>query len=83
VHHGDGGSPLGLAGYVVPFGNIIGPLVVWLTKKDESAFVAEHARQALNFQISMTIYFILAALSMLVLIGFLLLPCCWSSTWCS
>jgi uncharacterized Tic20 family protein len=62
------------AGYIMPFGNIVGPLLVWLLKKDESAFVAEHAKEALNFQISLTIYIIVSALLMCVLIGFVLLP---------
>ncbi len=42
-----------LAGVIVPFGNILGPLVVLLTKGKESAFVGDHARAALNFQISL------------------------------
>jgi uncharacterized Tic20 family protein len=33
-----------LAGLVIPFGNIIGPLVVWLMKKNESAFIDDQAR---------------------------------------
>lgn len=40
----------------VPFGNIVGPLVIWLIKKDESAFVDVNGKKALNFQISLTIY---------------------------
>ena len=34
----------------------VAALVVWLLKKDESPFVAEHAREALNFNLSMLIY---------------------------
>ena len=40
------------AGFVVPFGNVLGPLLVWAIKKDESQFVAENARRALNFQVT-------------------------------
>ena len=40
------------AGFVVPFGNVLGPLLVWIMKKDESQFVAENARRALNFQVT-------------------------------
>ncbi|QDU69018.1 DUF4870 domain-containing protein [Engelhardtia mirabilis] len=43
------------AGGIVPFGNVIAPLVIWLVQRDESPFVAEHARQALNFQITMMV----------------------------
>ncbi len=62
-----------LAGFVVPFGNIIGPLVIWLIKKDESEFVNDQGKESLNFQISITIYAIVAALLMLVIIGIFLL----------
>jgi uncharacterized Tic20 family protein len=51
----------------------IGPLVVWLMKRDEDPFVEYHAREALNFQISMIIYVIASVLLMLVLIGFILI----------
>jgi uncharacterized Tic20 family protein len=45
-----------LCAYVgIPFGQILGPLVVWLMKRDESALVDYHGRQALNFNITVTI----------------------------
>ena len=34
---------------------VLGPLIVWLMKKDTSEFVAHHARESLNFQITMLI----------------------------
>ncbi len=64
---------LGLAGPVVLFGNIIGPLVIWLTKRDQWPFVADQAKESLNFQISMTIYFAVSAILALLLIGLLFL----------
>lgn len=65
----------GLSLYLgVPFGNILGPLLVWLFKKDESPFVEAQAKEALNFQISISIYSVVAALLAFVLIGFLLIP---------
>ena len=39
----------------VPFGHIIGPLVVYLTQRERSPFVASHARASLNFQITVSI----------------------------
>ena len=63
-----------LVGYLIPFGNIIGPLVVWQLKKEESPFIDEHGREAVNFQICYTIYIFVAALSIFLLIGFILLP---------
>jgi hypothetical protein len=39
----------------LPFGHIVGPLIVYLIKGRESAFVAEHARASLNYQITVSI----------------------------
>ncbi len=64
------------AAHLVPligFG-FIGPLVIWLMKRDEDAFVGYHAREALNFQITMIIYVIGSIVLMFALIGFVLLP---------
>ncbi|RMH25125.1 MAG: DUF4870 domain-containing protein [Planctomycetota bacterium] len=45
---------LGLLGHlVIPFFAVAIPLVIWLTKKDKSAFIDDHAREALNFQITL------------------------------
>jgi len=65
---------LSFAGYVVPLLNIAGPAAVWLTKRDESDFIELHAREALNFQISFTLYMTVASILMFVLIGFVLVP---------
>jgi uncharacterized Tic20 family protein len=50
-----------LAGMVCPFGNLIGPLVIWLTKKNGSALVDRAGKESLNFQISMTVYIMVLA----------------------
>ncbi len=57
------------AGFVFPFGNIIAPLLIYLLKKDEMPFVQKHAKESLNFQISMTIYFIIGFILMLLIVG--------------
>ncbi len=62
-----------LAGFVIPFGNIIGPLVVWLIKKDQSAWVDQQGKESLNFQISISIYAIISAILTLIVIGVLLM----------
>lgn len=51
----------------------IAPLVIFLVKKDESKFVSDHAKESLNFQISLCIYFFISLLLMLVLIGVLMM----------
>ena len=61
------------AGYFIPFGNVAGPLIVWLMKREDSSFIDFHGKEALNFQISMTIYAIVSIILVLVVIGILLL----------
>jgi len=58
----------------IPFGNIIGPLIIWLIKKEEFPMVDDQGRESLNFQISMTIYTIVSFFLCFVIIGFLILP---------
>jgi uncharacterized Tic20 family protein len=53
------------ASFLIPFGQILGPLGMWLWKRHSDPAVNEHGREALNFQISMTIYsFILVVLAL-------------------
>ena len=62
-----------LAGFIIPLGNVIGPLVIWLMRKDQYPLVDDQGKEALNFQISMTIYYVVAALLIIVVIGIPLL----------
>jgi uncharacterized Tic20 family protein len=67
-----------LLGLLFPGGNIIGPLVLWLVKRDESLEIAEHGKESLNFQISMSIYIaglsVVCFILLFILLGFLLIP---------
>jgi len=59
-----------LVGFLVPVaGHIVGPLIVWLAKRPESAEIDEHGKESVNFQISMLIYNVIAALLCIILIG--------------
>ena len=58
---------------IVPLGNFIGPFVVWQLKKNESEFVADQAKEALNFQISLLIYMLISAILILVVVGIFLI----------
>jgi uncharacterized protein len=53
-------------------GCILGPLAVWIARRDQSAFVAEHAREALNFNITIVLAALVCMLLMLVFVGFIL-----------
>ena len=57
----------------IPFGHIVGPLIVWLIKKDELPLVDDQGKEALNFQISVTIYAVLCVPLAFLLIGIPLL----------
>lgn len=62
-----------LSGYVIPFGNLIVPIIIWSMKKEEMPMVDEHGKEVINFQISMTIWMIIAGVLIFVLIGIPLL----------
>lgn len=65
---------LALAVLILPsFGNIIGPLVIWLIKKDESSFVDKNGKESLNFQISVAIYMTAAIILTVLSFGILFL----------
>lgn len=58
-----------LAGFLVPFGNIFGPLIVWVLKRAEFPMVDVHGKEALNFQITVAIAVVVCIPLVFVLIG--------------
>lgn len=62
-----------LAGFLFPFGNLIGPLVVWLLKRAEMPQVERHGKESLNFQLTVTIAALVCIPLMFILIGIPLL----------
>lgn len=62
-----------LVGVLIPFGSVLGPLVVWLIKKDTMPFVAEQGKEALNFNITVLLAFIVSGVLTIILIGFLMM----------
>jgi len=62
-----------LAGFVVPFGNIVGPLVLWLMKKDQMPFVDYNGKEVINFQLTVLIAVLVSSLLIFLLIGVFLL----------
>lgn len=58
-------------------GHLLGPLIVWLLKRGEAPEIDAHGKESLNFQLSMLVYDIVAALLCFVLIGFALLVILW------
>jgi uncharacterized Tic20 family protein len=66
----------GLSGLILSFAlaHIVVPLVIWLAKRADSPEIDSTGKEVLNFQISYTIYSLIAGALCFVLIGFLILP---------
>ena len=62
-----------LLGIWIPFGNLIGPLILWQMKREKDPFIDAQGKEALNFQITVAIASLICFLLMLVLIGFVLI----------
>jgi uncharacterized Tic20 family protein len=45
--------------FIIPFGNFIGPIILWVANKEKSEFIDDHGKQAINFQMSMLLYAII------------------------
>ncbi|MGV8841987.1 MAG: DUF4870 domain-containing protein [Pseudomonas sp.] len=57
--------------FLVPMvGNVVGPLIVWQIKKDLDPFIDEQGKEAVNFQITVTLAFLVCGVLAWVLIGF-------------
>jgi uncharacterized Tic20 family protein len=54
---------------IPPIGGVIGPLIVWLAKREQSAFVAEAAKEALNFNITVLLAGVACVLLVFIFIG--------------
>ena len=65
---------LPLLGFLIPGMNIVVPLLIWLTKRNESAFLDHHGREALNFQISLTLLAAIWLALKLIIVGLFFLP---------
>jgi len=62
-----------LSGFIVPFGSLIGPLIIWQLKKNEFPIVDDQGKEALNFQITTLIAAIVSGILIFVAIGIVLL----------
>lgn len=56
------------------FTTIIGPIIIWILKREESTFIDYHGKEYFNFIISYFVYGVVASISMILLIGFILAP---------
>lgn len=58
--------------YPTLIGGIVGPLVIWLMRKDDMSFAADQAKETLNFQITVYLIGLVCCILFLILIGFVL-----------
>lgn len=59
------------------FFSFLGALIIWLIKKDQSQFVDQEAKEALNFQITVLIGYAIASVLVFLLVGALMYPVIW------
>ncbi|MEQ6125351.1 helix-turn-helix domain-containing protein [Pseudotenacibaculum sp. MALMAid0570] len=57
-------------GLIIPFGNILFPLFLWIHKADDNKVYDNHGRAVVNFQISVTLYLIASLISFFIIPGF-------------
>ncbi len=59
------------AGYIFPFfGGILGPLIVWLSRRTDSEWIDINGKASLNFQLSVLLYSVLCIPLMFLIVGF-------------
>ncbi len=63
----------GFAGYVIPFGSLIGPVVIWSLKKDTMPLVDTHGKRAINFHLTLAILTLISIPLIFVVIGIFML----------
>ncbi|MEC7118370.1 MAG: DUF4870 domain-containing protein [Pseudomonadota bacterium] len=61
------------AGLLVPFANLIAPVIIWQLKKNEMPELDQHGKNVVNWNLSLLIYAAISAVLMLILVGFLFL----------
>jgi len=61
------------------FFSIVPGLIVWLLKKDNNAYLGEQAREALNFQITILLAYLVCYVLVFILIGFALMGLVWAT----
>lgn len=65
----------GLSTYIgIPFGHILIPLVLWALKRKESTVVDQQGVEILNFQVTVSFYYLFSTMLTFILIGFVFLP---------
>lgn len=59
------------------FTSFVGPLILWMMKKDTNAYVEHHGREAMNFQITLLIAYVVGGTLSFICIGLVILAAAW------
>jgi len=62
-----------LAGILIPFGNLLVPFVIWISKKEEYELVDDQGKESLNFQISVFLYSLVGIILSIIIVGLIFL----------
>lgn len=65
---------LGLVCVLLQFLTVVGPLIVWLIKKDESAYLNALGKETINFQLTLLILYVICGVLTIIVVGALLAP---------
>ena len=60
---------IAFAGFILPFGKLLEPLIFWLIKKEDLPFLENQSKEVLNCQISMITSLVISGIFYIVLIG--------------
>ena len=60
-------------GFIFPFGSVVGPLILWQMKKEVDPFIDDQGKEALNFQITVAIAWMVCIVLAFAAIGFFLM----------
>lgn len=61
------------AGYIIPFGGLIMPIVMWTTNKDQSEVIDQHGKNIVNWMISLIIYAVIGGVLAFIIVGIFVL----------
>jgi uncharacterized Tic20 family protein len=61
-----------LSSFIIPLGNFIAPLVIWLLKKEDHSYLNTHGKEVLNFQLTMLFIALTLGMVLLTIAGFII-----------
>jgi len=63
-----------ILGSFIPFANIIIPIAIMQSFKNESEYIVKHAKDSLNFQLTLLVYYIMSIVLIFIIVGIIMIP---------